>query len=136
MNLIERTRTFAHEAHKGQLRRDGKTPYIQHVEKVASFFEEGSVAWVVAMLHDTIEDTDVTMGKIAEHFNDFISDAVNVLTHPRYEAYHEYILRIANHPFVIPIKIADIISNLTDSPTKHQKEKYERALKILLAAEV
>ncbi len=132
MNLIEQVEAFAANAHLGQFRRDGVTPYIEHPRKVASFFTAGSELWVVAMLHDTLEDTPTTVEDIKAAFDERIAWFVEWLTHDKQETYMDYIRRIARSEAATKVKIADIFANLSDAPTDKQKRKYEKALKILL----
>lgn len=121
-------------AHAGQFRRDGVTPYIKHPEKVASFFEKGSVEWNVAWLHDVVEDTSMTLEEL-DSYNLPSGVVTNVywLTHRKSESYQEYIERLARGGIARKVKIADIFANLSDNPTERQKIKYADALKILLA---
>ena len=64
---------MAAEAHKKQRRKDG-TPYITHPIEVALIcvkeLELGPTAAVCALLHDVVEDTDVTLDEIREKFPD------------------------------------------------------------------
>lgn len=123
----------ATKAHAGQFRRDGKTPYIKHPEQVASFFLEGSLKWSVAYLHDVIEDTYLGAKDLKEEgIDEETIIHVQWITHRSKETYFEYIERIAQSPLATKVKIADIFANLSDSPTEKQKEKYKKALKILL----
>jgi (p)ppGpp synthase/HD superfamily hydrolase len=122
---------IARNAHAGQYRRDGVTPYIVHPEDVASRLkttEEKCVAW----LHDVVEDTDITafdlyMKGVPSH----IIKAVIDLTKIDGESYETFIYRVILNPLARQVKIADIESNLSDSPTDKQIAKYTEALKIL-----
>lgn len=133
MNALQ----IATQAHAGQFRRDGVTPYIEHPLAVAAFFEKGSLAWEVALLHDTVEDERLTFEQL-ESFRKqgFIQENtitfVRWLTHRQSETYFDYIKRVAKSPIAVKVKIADIFANLSDSPTEKQKEKYKKALAILL----
>ena len=48
---------IATKAHKGQVRKDGKTPYIKHPIRVANQFND-DFKKTIAVLHDVLEDTD------------------------------------------------------------------------------
>lgn len=77
----EKAKAFAYEAHKGQLRKDGVTPFTNHLDDVASIVDllTGDDELVaVAYLHDTIEDTDVTLEQVKEHFNERIARFVEM----------------------------------------------------------
>jgi len=125
---------IATQAHEGQFRRDGITPYIKHPEAVASFFKKGSMAWQVAWLHDVLEDTKWTEDDLVKAgMDDWVIVNVKWLTHRKEETYAQYITRVAHSEISKRIKIADIFANLSDSPTDRQKEKYRKALAVLLS---
>ena len=126
--IIEKAREFATKKHSGQYRRDGVTPYIVHPEKVASMFDDNSTKKIVALLHDTIEDTDTTYEEISELFGQGIADDVITLTHNWDETYDEYINKVKKSIFCTEIKIADIVCNLSDNPTEKQIKKYYKTL--------
>lgn len=127
---------FAALAHKGQFRRDGITPYIEHPKAVASFFEEESLAWEVAWLHDVLEDSEIsTQNLLDAGIKKEVVFYVSLLTHHKSEPYLDYIQRLAYGGGISrKVKLADIFTNLADSPTDRQKEKYKKALAILLNA--
>ncbi len=83
---IQRAYRFAEKAHEGQKRASGE-PYITHCVAVASILAELRVppAVVIAgVLHDTVEDTPVTLKTIREEFGDEVAimvDGVTKLTH-------------------------------------------------------
>jgi (p)ppGpp synthase/HD superfamily hydrolase len=82
--LIEKAKQFAKEAHKNHTENDAlKTPYYFHLQRVASLVqlsggseEEIASAW----LHDTVEDTGVTIEDIEREFGKNIATIVNGLT--------------------------------------------------------
>ncbi len=79
MTLLEEAIVFAVKAHSGMVRRDGKTPYILHPLEAASIAgtmtaDEEILAAVV--LHDTVEDTEVTNDELRERFGDRVADLV------------------------------------------------------------
>ncbi|MCF0136500.1 MAG: bifunctional (p)ppGpp synthetase/guanosine-3',5'-bis(diphosphate) 3'-pyrophosphohydrolase [Lachnospiraceae bacterium] len=70
---------YAVKAHKGQLRKDGKTPYINHPVEVAEIVcTMTDVPSVVeaALLHDTVEDTSVRINDIIRVFGIYVGDLV------------------------------------------------------------
>ena len=122
---------IATEAHAGQTRRGG-APYIEHPIRVAEFFESDA-SRTVAVLHDVLEDTPLTGRDLLNKGVDPATvSAVESLTHLRTQPYAEYIELISDFPFSTRIKVADILDNLMDNPTKNQKKKYKEALKVLL----
>jgi GTP pyrophosphokinase len=84
--IIQRAYRVADEAHREQKRQSGK-PYITHCIEVASILAEmRAPAEVVAagLLHDTVEDTTVTLEDLRVHFGETIAklvDGVTKLTH-------------------------------------------------------
>lgn len=85
MKRISKAIVFAAQSHSGQHRKDGKTPYINHplevmnlvVEHVDELDEEVLIA---AVLHDVVEDTNVTEHEIAEMFGKRVAKFVAELT--------------------------------------------------------
>lgn len=70
MDLEERMKALAERGHAGQLRKDGRTPYIEHPRAVVALLRRWRVAdaetLAVAWGHDLLEDTDVTEADILE----------------------------------------------------------------------
>ncbi len=132
--LIETARTFARHVHAGQFRRDGVTPYILHPAAVADRLKgESDETIAVAWLHDVLEDSDTTEADLhAAGISEHVAHAVWLLTKPRRESYETYLQIIKAHPIARKVKIADMLSNLADSPTDKQIVKYARGLLILM----
>lgn len=77
IKLIVKATNFAAKAHRQQFRKDGFTPYINHPIGVANILTDlGNVSdpsiIAAALLHDTVEDTDVTFDDIQREFGDHI----------------------------------------------------------------
>lgn len=91
-DLLEKAIQIATEAHKGQVDKGGK-PYIQHPLRVADRCRDDN-AKIVAVLHDTIEDTFVTPEYLEEQdFPRDIIDGVLSVTHKDGESYDDFIKR-------------------------------------------
>lgn len=76
-----RAAKFAANKHKGQTRKDGKTPYIAHPVQVATILhrearETDPVILLGALLHDTLEDTDTTYEELVHEFGQEVADLV------------------------------------------------------------
>ena len=74
---------MAREAHKGQLRKDGRSPYVTHCVSAADItvdmgLDDDSI--VAALLHDIIEDTSLTHADIARQFGSAVADIVEGVT--------------------------------------------------------
>lgn len=86
MSLIERAARFAVNAHAGQFRKDGVTPYIEHPARVAGLVAvhpkstEHMVA--AAFLHDVLEDTHVVADTLYKAFGIKVGTLVEELTNP------------------------------------------------------
>lgn len=82
-DFIQQAKEFAIEAHKGQLRKYTGLPYVTHTEEVAKIVESynGSKEMIAAaLLHDTVEDTNITIENIRHNFGNSTADMVNWLT--------------------------------------------------------
>lgn len=80
--LLQRAYRFAAKAHKGQKRASGE-PYINHCVAVAMILAEMHVPAVVVaagLLHDTVEDTEVTLADLRSEFGEEISKLVDGVT--------------------------------------------------------
>ena len=81
-DALNRAYVFAMKAHGAQKRASGD-PYFSHPLEVAGIltqFKLDSTSIVTALLHDTIEDTDVTAGDIEVHFGNEVSRLVQGVT--------------------------------------------------------
>lgn len=96
--------------HLNQKDKAGK-PYLGHIARVASSF--GGVSSIVALLHDIIEDTDVTADELLNlGFDQEIVDAVVVLTKQKNETYESFIERVGKNELARNVKIADLEDNM------------------------
>ena len=83
-------------------------PYFGHIARVSNACKTGP-AKVVALLHDIIEDTDVTSEQLEEAgMSEFVIKAVLCLTRKNGEPYEDFILRAAKNPIAREVKIADL----------------------------
>ena len=123
-------------AHQGQVDKSG-VPYILHPMSVASMCKTDDER-VVALLHDTVEDTEITLESLLDFFPPYIVDAVEAITHQKGEPYAEYLERVVQNEIAAPVKVQDVKHNmgrmefLTDVETKEKlTEKYKYALEFL-----
>lgn len=136
MNLLDRATVLATSAHEGQTRRDRKTPYITHPLAVSEMVN-GENAKTVAVLHDVVEDTKVTLEDLQREFPKEIWEAVDAMSHRDGEGYCDYVLRLCKNDLARQVKIADITHNMSTleddgrTITRIRKERYEMALWIL-----
>ena len=89
-------------------------PYLRHLTTVAAQFPQQSDAYRVALLHDVLEDTDVTYEQLRDMFGYFIADPVAIISRQPNETYVEFINRIcaSGNRTAIAVKIADNRDNL------------------------
>ncbi len=79
MTLLEEAIVFAVEAHSGMVRKDGSTPYILHpleAAAIAGTLTADQEILAAVVLHDTVEDTEVTNDELRERFGDRVADLV------------------------------------------------------------
>lgn len=114
----------ANEAHYGTRRRSGE-PYILHPLAVAKIVSEeiglGSKSVISALLHDVVEDTDITLEDIESMFGPKIAQIVDGLTKIRgvlkneaglAENFRKIVFTLSEDVRVIMIKIADRLHNM------------------------
>jgi (p)ppGpp synthase/HD superfamily hydrolase len=130
---------LAVRAHRGQ--RDKRSePYLLHVFRVM-LSQTGEAARIVAVLHDSLEDTPVVLADLrAAGYSDEICEAVDCLTRRPGEPYEETINRIAGNPLARRVKLADLEDNMDpnrvvsgDPGNRERAEKYRAARERLLA---
>lgn len=133
MNLILTATHIASCAHRGQVRRDGYTPYIMHPSDVAKrLARESEEVIATAWLHDVLEDTKETPKTLrAAGIPDTVVHAVEVLTKNKGVSYEEYLNGVRQNWIARKVKVADMLSNLSDSPTQKQIVKYAKGLLVL-----
>lgn len=122
---IEETLVFAARSHEGQRRRSGM-PYTEHPFEVARILAENGMdeATIQAgILHDTVEDTDVSVEEIESRFGREVAFLVEGVTkiallpsqsreQRQAETFRKMLLSMARDPRVILIKFADRLHNL------------------------
>ncbi len=123
--LLLRAADRAAQAHAGQTRKGGRIPYVNHAIEVARLVaEDGRAPPVVAaaLLHDVVEDSDVTLVDLEAEFGEEIATLVGHLTDapewaqlPRPERKRRQAAHVAEAPAEArAIKIADQTSNVRD----------------------
>ena len=144
LETVKRAYDMAKEHHKNQLRQSGE-PYIIHPIAVAAILADlgmDSQSVAAALLHDTVEDTDVTKADIEREFGDEIAQLVDgvtklakVPTETKAEAQAENIrkmlLAMSNDIRVIIIKLADRLHNMRTIGYVREEKRRETALETL-----
>ena len=137
MKLQELAVSIATKAHSGQVDKAG-SPYIKHPLLVASAFSDEPHI-VVALLHDVVEDTDITLAQLTSYgFPSDIIQAIDAITRRQGESYTEYLTRVRANSIAREVKLADLRHNMDLSRISHptQKdytrlEKYKSAVALL-----
>jgi (p)ppGpp synthase/HD superfamily hydrolase len=136
IDIVLGAKKFAQEKHKNQKRKDGVTPFSDHLEGVVNRLKNLGVTdkdvLCAAWLHDVIENTDVTFDQINERFGREIAVIVLSLSKdqniPKKDREIQYITQLKKASFQTKIiKLCDISANLKDlsnAPiSKTQKNK-------------
>lgn len=137
MATLERAIAIAAMAHAGQVDKAGQ-PYILHPLRVMLRMED-ELERIVAVLHDVVEDTPVTLEQLArEGFSEEILQAIEALTKRPGETRLQAAVRAAQHPVARRVKLADVADNMDLSripnPTEQdyaRLQEYE-AVRLLL----
>jgi hypothetical protein len=110
MATLERALRIAAEAHEGQTDKEG-LPYILHALRVM-LGVLGEEAQIVAVLHDVVEDTPVTLDDLrAAGFSEAILAAVARVTHAPGEPYADYVVRCKGDEIARRVKLSDLTDN-------------------------
>lgn len=134
----------ARMAHVGQKRRSGED-YFSHPSEVRNivrrFYPQDYGAQMVALLHDSLEDAPGSTVSSVEEMEEFIRgsiqdpasgeaivNAVRALTHEKGGDYAGYVADLIPNTLALRVKLADMVHNLSSSPTPKQKAKYTNAL--------
>lgn len=135
---IRKAFNLALEAHDGMRRKSGE-PYIYHPIAVARIVAEeiglGTTSIICALLHDTVEDTDITLVDIQKQFGTTRSNIIDGLTKlgkvlpdsksMQADNFRKILLTLAEDIRVIIIKLADRLHNMRtmDSMPPHKQLK-------------
>ncbi len=128
---------IAAKAHKGQKDKAGEK-YIFHPFHVAKQFRSETLK-IVAILHDVLEDTTVTMEDLEHYgFSQPVLDALCAITKKPNQSYEEYITGVKKNDLARLVKIEDIKHNMDVSRLKKVTQqdrqrvaRYEKALRYL-----
>ena len=130
---LEDAIVLASQAHAGQVDKTGQ-PYILHPLRVMLRLGDPA-ARIVAMLHDVVEDTDITLDDLRRGgYPAEVVEAVDLVTRREGESYEAFIERLAPHPIARLVKLADLEDNMDTSrlpgiteKTRERLEHYRRA---------
>ncbi len=139
--LLRKAYEFSDRAHRGQFRESGD-PYIEHCLNVA-FILAGqhldSATITAGMIHDVVEETEISLEQIKDEFGEEIADLVDGVTkigemelksteEQQVEYYRKMLLSMAKDIRVILIKLADRLHNMR-TLVHLEKERQEKISK-------
>ena len=128
---------LAFEKHKNQIDKSG-LPYIFHPFHLAEQMDD-ELSTTVALLHDVVEDTDVTFNDLSQMgFSEDVIDTLKYLTHNKSIPYMDYIKHISENKTATKVKIADLkhnsdlnrLNKITDKDLERVK-KYRESIEYL-----
>ncbi|MER6955335.1 HD domain-containing protein [Streptomyces sp. NPDC000618] len=137
---LHRAYVLAESSHRGQMRKSGE-PYITHPLAVTLILAElgaETTTLTASLLHDTVEDTDVTLDQVGEQFGAevrYIVDGVTKLEKVDYgaaaepETFRKMLVATGNDVRVMSIKLADRLHNMRTLGVM-RPEKQERIAKV------
>ncbi len=143
--LLQRGYDLAEQRHRGQLRKSGD-PYITHPLAVATILAElgmDTTTLVAALLHDTVEDTGLSLDEIRDQFGPEVAhlvDGVTKLDRVKFgaaaeaETIRKMVVAMARDPRVLVIKLADRLHNMRTLrflPPVKQERKARETLEVL-----
>ncbi len=137
---IERAYEFGQQMHEGQFRHSGE-PYFSHPVAVAAILTEqrlDDATIITALLHDTIEDTKASYGKVTELFGDEVAklvDGVTKLTNlqlssretKQAENFRKLFMAMSKDLRVILVKLADRLHNMRTIKAMRPEKQVQKA---------
>jgi (p)ppGpp synthase/HD superfamily hydrolase len=133
VNFIEKGLAFAKYYHGSQMRKSGE-PYYSHpivvAEMVSDYIFKSDVL-VAALLHDTVEDTELTLSEIESEFNPRVAQIVDRLTRKKHfsenrkQTSAETIIELINYKDFdsILVKICDRIHNISTIKSMNKQKQ-------------
>jgi len=134
--LTRKAMIIAYNAHMNQFDK-ANVPYVYHPIHLAEQMENENEC-IVALLHDVVEDTDITFEQLEKDFPIEVIMALKLLTHDKKIDYMKYIEKIKKNNIAKKVKIADIIHNSDETRLDKitiediaRRSKYKKALDYL-----
>ena len=142
--LLEKACAYAFRAHDGQTRKSGE-PYITHPIAVATELAKWHMdiqTLCAGLMHDVLEDTDVSKSEMAEQFGNTIAEMVDGLSklenlkydnkaEQQAESFRKLILAMTKDVRVIIVKLADRLHNMRTLGAKSQSSRVRIATETL-----
>jgi GTP diphosphokinase / guanosine-3',5'-bis(diphosphate) 3'-diphosphatase len=141
--LIEKAYFLSKEKHEGQMRKSGE-PYITHpvaVAKIIADLRGGPATIIASLLHDTVEDTSLTLKEVETEFGTDIALLVDGVTKigklsfttkaSQADNHQKMLLAMAKDIRVVLIKIADRLHNVRTLESMTPEKQYKIASETL-----
>ncbi len=139
--LVEKAYVYAAKAHANQIRRSGE-PYLSHPLAVAYILAQMKLdlpTIAAGLLHDTVEDTEVTVEDLEKSFGKEVAEIVDGVTkistlpiqnkiYKQAENFRKMILAMANDLRVVLVKLADRLHNMRtlEFQPEHKRQRIAR----------
>lgn len=138
--LTKKAMGIAFEAHREQVDKSG-LPYIYHPVHLAEQMTD-EVTTCVALLHDVVEDTDITFEQLEQAgFPKEVMEALRLMTYDDAAPYMDYVAALKENPIAVAVKLADLRHNsdltrldFVDETAQERMEKYAKAMALLMEA--
>ena len=134
--LTKKAMKICFETHKEQVDKSG-LPYVFHPFHLAEQMDD-EYSVVVALLHDVVEDGEISLEELRKEFPNEIVDAISLMTHEANVDYFEYVKMIKKNELARKVKLVDLQHNsdrtrLNEITAKDELryQKYQKAMEIL-----
>lgn len=138
--LTNRAMRIAYEAPAAQVDKCGM-PYVFHPYHLAEQMPD-EVTTCVALLHDVVEDTPITLDELEREFPPEVTEPLRLLTHDPAVPYRDYMDALVVDPVARTVKRADLVHNLDETrfegcghideaELSRRRERYRVALEVL-----
>ena len=131
-NKFELSKKYAIKQHKGQYRKNNKTPYWHHLQDVVKNLEMMGIKdesiLCSGWLHDSIEDTSSDFDDVSKNFGKKIAQIVSDLTKetrlPKNQQEKNYLMQLSTSSWQAKVvKFADILANISDLKNSELNKK-------------
>lgn len=136
-DMTKKALKLCFDIHKKQVDKSG-LPYVFHPFHLAEQMETEDTT-IVALLHDVVEDSDLTLDDLRQMgFSDTVIAALALLTHDPAVEYMDYVRAVKDNPIARAVKLADLRHNsdltrldTVDEKALARREKYLQAMTLL-----
>ena len=136
-DMTKKALKLCFDIHKEQVDKSG-LPYVFHPFHLAEQMETEDTT-IVALLHDVVEDSDLTLEDLRQMgFSDTVIAALALLTHDPAVEYMDYVRAVKDNPIARAVKLADLRHNsdltrldTVDEKALARREKYLQAMTLL-----